>query len=913
MQNIYKKIIILSAILLSLAGFYFIGNQPQSFGITIPKLDLFYLDGSDMKPRGSWDLNMGLGDVTATEFYGSGTSLTGVLHSYSETDPLSLHLNQATPQTIINGIPIFDSGLTSNGVIRLTPNGTGNIIFNDTSTNITAVFKTDDQATTDITGNGMIFSAGKGNGIGAGGSMIFYAGHGGNDGMGGDFNFYGGNAGTDSDNDSRGGALSIYGGSGNQDGDGGEINIFAGDGGEGGSDTGGNVYIQGGYGTTLGKVYISDPSSGKSAILDTSLLATSDKTFTFPNLSGTLALTNDTTTWWSAATAQTGLTGDKTGTFNLTTTGTLGAGAITGTIGRFTTGIYDNAATPLLAIGLASRYLYDDSGSNVSINWNDRILYATGGDKILDWGAISGRADFDDTNILTSGTLGAGVGTLSGGNGNATFALLNLNNTANPATGNTAQTSDSVFNLMGTINSGSTFSSHEAAKISAYKVSDWWHASAEADHDSGLKFYTTSNGTPTLQLTIDDVGLATFVGNITSDSPATFANITIGSGSITEGFGDTISFGDENITTGGRGTFRKLSCTDCSTAGDRGVALGFGSSASADYGTAMGASTVASGVYSTAMGANTIASADYSTAMGYGSQANAMYSTAMGFYTTGSGDYAIAMGQSTIASGDASTAMGSGTTASGGASTAMGSSTTASGSYSTAMGAFTVASGNFSIAMGGAVPMATTASGHWSTAIGYQLTASGNWSFALGKSFTNDIASSFAVGFGQKDFAVSAGLIDIYGLINTYNSIATVSNGVPSELAKVDLTGQTAAKSATTIYTPTTSGMFRISISLQVTTAATTSSVLGGATGITITYTEPDGSVAQSIKPLLTSEAGAVIIPATGNIGNATTTQSQGSAIIYAKTGVAIQYAIGYTSVGATAMQYSAHLKVEAL
>lgn len=160
---------------------------------------------------------------------------------------------------------------------------------------------------------------------------------------------------------------------------------------------------------------------------------------------------------------------------------------------------------------------------------------------------------------------------------------------------------------------------------------------------------------------------------------------------------------------------------------------------------------------------------------------------------------------------------------------------------------------------------------------------------------------------------VGTGGFQLLGKVVNYNSIAAVSNGVPAEYATVDLTAQAAAISATTLYTPAASGMFRISIVLQVTRAATTSSVLGGATGVTITYTEPDGSVAQSIKPLLTSEAGAVIVPATGNIGNATTTQSQGSCVIYAKTGVAIQYAIGYTSVGATTMQYSVHLKCEAL
>ena len=149
--------------------------------------------------------------------------------------------------------------------------------------------------------------------------------------------------------------------------------------------------------------------------------------------------------------------------------------------------------------------------------------------------------------------------------------------------------------------------------------------------------------------------------------------------------------------------------------------------------------------------------------------------------------------------------------------------------------------------------------------------------------------------------------------VTKYNNITTVSNGIPSELAAVNPTGLAAAKTTTTLYTPTASGMFRINISLQVTRAATTSSILGGTTGVVITYTEPDGSVAQSIVPLLTNQAGAVVVPASGNTGNSTTTQSQGVAIIYAKTGVAIQYAIGYTSVGATTMTYSAHLICEAL
>ncbi len=151
--------------------------------------------------------------------------------------------------------------------------------------------------------------------------------------------------------------------------------------------------------------------------------------------------------------------------------------------------------------------------------------------------------------------------------------------------------------------------------------------------------------------------------------------------------------------------------------------------------------------------------------------------------------------------------------------------------------------------------------------------------------------------------------MNINAKIAKYNSITTVSNGVPSELGTADLTAQTAAKAATTIYTPTATGMFRISVYLQVTTAASVSSVLGGAGGVVITYNDGDGNVAQSDTVALATTAGAIAINAAGNT---TATNLTGSIVIYAKTGVAIQYAIGYTSSG-TAMQYAAHLKLEAL
>lgn len=134
--------------------------------------------------------------------------------------------------------------------------------------------------------------------------------------------------------------------------------------------------------------------------------------------------------------------------------------------------------------------------------------------------------------------------------------------------------------------------------------------------------------------------------------------------------------------------------------------------------------------------------------------------------------------------------------------------------------------------------------------------------------------------------------------------------GVPSPAAAIALlTAQTAAKSATTLFTPASDGMYRISAYSKVTTAATTSSTLGGATGLVITYTDPDG-VAQSMTVVMGTQAGATAI---NNAANSTATKLQGDVYIHAKSGVAVQYAFGYTSSGATVMQYKLLVKSEAL
>jgi hypothetical protein len=146
-----------------------------------------------------------------------------------------------------------------------------------------------------------------------------------------------------------------------------------------------------------------------------------------------------------------------------------------------------------------------------------------------------------------------------------------------------------------------------------------------------------------------------------------------------------------------------------------------------------------------------------------------------------------------------------------------------------------------------------------------------------------------------------------FGKITKYNNIATVSEGVPVEYATVDLTGQLAAIAPTTLYTPTLTGMFRISAYLKVTTVDATSSTLGP---VTITYTDGSDSVAQSNVMMMADQTGAAV---TSNSGNTTVSILSGSMVIYAFAVTAIQYAVAYASNVPGTMAYEVHLKLEAM
>lgn len=127
----------------------------------------------------------------------------------------------------------------------------------------------------------------------------------------------------------------------------------------------------------------------------------------------------------------------------------------------------------------------------------------------------------------------------------------------------------------------------------------------------------------------------------------------------------------------------------------------------------------------------------------------------------------------------------------------------------------------------------------------------------------------------------------------------------PLQLAIDDKTAQTAAVGATTVYAvpATGQGTYRLDYYLAQTRAATTSSILGP---VSLTCTDPDDSIAHTTP-------GTVALGGSGSTGNSIVNSWSGSLVCRAKLSTNIQYAVGYTSVGVTTMQYNAHVRLSRL
>ncbi len=127
-------------------------------------------------------------------------------------------------------------------------------------------------------------------------------------------------------------------------------------------------------------------------------------------------------------------------------------------------------------------------------------------------------------------------------------------------------------------------------------------------------------------------------------------------------------------------------------------------------------------------------------------------------------------------------------------------------------------------------------------------------------------------------------------------------------VAEAEVIAHAAAIAATTLLAVPISGLYRVSFAAKVTQAATTSCVLGGTNGFQIVYTDKDDSV------VVTTPAG-IPFGSTAALLAVNTAQNQqsGEVLVWAKVSTDLQYLFDYTSVGATPMQYSLHIKVERL
>ena len=150
--------------------------------------------------------------------------------------------------------------------------------------------------------------------------------------------------------------------------------------------------------------------------------------------------------------------------------------------------------------------------------------------------------------------------------------------------------------------------------------------------------------------------------------------------------------------------------------------------------------------------------------------------------------------------------------------------------------------------------------------------------------------------------SIYANILNLSGKTAIYNAISTVSNGVPAEYATVDLTGQSAAITATTLYAVPATGMYRVSWVATITTADATACVLGGTTGFQLKYTDGDDSVVKTSNPTTV----------TSSAINATGTSISGTFNAYCKASTNLQYLFGYTATGGQ-MRYNLHIKAEAL
>lgn len=150
-----------------------------------------------------------------------------------------------------------------------------------------------------------------------------------------------------------------------------------------------------------------------------------------------------------------------------------------------------------------------------------------------------------------------------------------------------------------------------------------------------------------------------------------------------------------------------------------------------------------------------------------------------------------------------------------------------------------------------------------------------------------------------------AGTLNVAGMTATKPVFTDGSKNIVSgsPISQILLTAQTAAITATLLYAVPASGigLYRVTWGASITRAATTSSTLGGTTGLQIQYTDSTDSVVKTTNPTSPPISA----------GNTTATSVGGSFLIKAKASTNINYLMGYTTLGTTTMQYDLSIAIE--
>jgi hypothetical protein len=172
-----------------------------------------------------------------------------------------------------------------------------------------------------------------------------------------------------------------------------------------------------------------------------------------------------------------------------------------------------------------------------------------------------------------------------------------------------------------------------------------------------------------------------------------------------------------------------------------------------------------------------------------------------------------------------------------------------------------------------------------------------------GASTFNALTTTGTVNIGTATGTVNIGNINslgsayMTGTFSYYNGHATAGVGIPSVMAVSDYTLQTADLPLTTVFTPSTTGMYRVVIYISETVVATTSSTLPATY---LQWTDGDSNFTNTL-----GQTNSDTLNTQAAIHYATAT-------IYAAAGQPIKVSTsGYASSGTTSMKFALHVRVE--